>query len=228
MPPVAPPAAPTGPTLPQPGVSYPQDPINPAPQPLKPHQDFSTDYLNQIAPKDTQKTVNRFAVFGMIAGFIVLAIFAVFLISGGGKPNYSTQTKTVSSRLTALHDVTKTQQPRLKETEISTMNATLTASLASMQSSLAAATSQKTPSGTTAESRKYSDKLNATLEDAHLIGTLDRTYATQMTYELTLLKGQLQRLKSAASRKSVTEYYDSNVGTLDAAIKQFSEFTASK
>ena len=171
----------------------------------------------------------------MIIAVIVVAIFAVILFSGGGTPDFSRQAKTVQARLATLQSISKTQQKNLKENDISSMNATLSTSLGSMDASLTQLLKTKgiKPStSTTSEVAKaekiYSEKLANKFNDAYLTGTLDRSYATEMVYQLTILKSQMQKLKTVSNSKSVGDFYTTNSATLDFAIKQFSEFAASK
>lgn len=217
--------------LPSPALT---DPVSQPSQP-GPSREYTVDYLNQIAPASHQKTLSKFAVFGMIIAVVVVAVFAVMLLLGGGAPNFSVQAKTVQARLTTLQDVTKAQQKNLKENDISSMNATLSTSLASMDAGLTQLLKTKgikpstNTSSSIAKSEKiYSEKLASKFNDAYLTGTLDRSYASEMIYQLAILKSQMQKLKTVSNSKSVSEFYTTNITTLDAATKQFSEFAASK
>lgn len=113
------------------------------------------------------------------------------------------------------------------------MNATLKTSLLSMDSDLSTiltARGLKTTDAalTTAKTNEktYLTTLTSTLNDAYLTGTLDRSYATQMAYELTILESKLQSLKSSANSTSVTDFYNRNIPTLNTAIDAFSNFTS--
>lgn len=195
---------------------------------------YPIDYLNQIAPSAQQRTINRFALVGIIISVLVVMGFGLFMTLGGGTPNTSAQSAIIQERLRTLKQVSKEQQPHLKENEISSMNATLTASITSMDAELASLLSSSGKAVKVADRPKeekevaYYGALSKKLNDAYLLGTLDRSYATEMTYQLTILKGQLQKLRSIAKSKSVTEYYTKNVETLDTIIKRFSEFQGTK
>lgn len=199
----------------------------------EPDTSFPVDYLNEIAPKQQPVQMNRFAVFGLIGGVLLLA-FAIIMMMVNSQPNYTKQAQTTLARIETLQAATKEQQSRLTENELSSMNTTLTTSLGSMgtelKSSLKDAKIKTELVGDAKKTEKaYSDKLSKTLEDAYLTGSLDRVYAREMSYQLSILKSYLQKLKTASgNRKAIADYVATNSKTLDAATKSFSNFTSTK
>ena len=199
----------------------------------EPDTSFPVDYLNEIAPKQQPVQMNRFAVFGLIGGVLLLA-FAIVMMMVNSQPNYTKQAQTTLARIETLQAATKEQQSRLTENELSSMNTTLTTSLGSMgtelKSSLKDAKIKTELIGDAKKTEKaYSDKLSKTLEDAYLTGALDRVYAREMSYQLSILKSYLQKLKTASgNRKAIADYVATNSKTLDAATKSFSNFTSTK
>ena len=199
----------------------------------EPDTSFPVDYLNEIAPKQQPVQMNRFAVFGLIGGVLLLA-FAIVMMMVNSQPNYTKQAQTTLARIETLQAATKEQQSRLTENELSSMNTTLTTSLGSMgtelKSSLKDAKIKTELVGDAKKTEKaYSDKLSKTLEDAYLTGSLDRVYAREMSYQLSILKSYLQKLKTASgNRKAIADYVATNSKTLDAATKSFSNFTSTK
>jgi hypothetical protein len=199
----------------------------------EPDTSFPVDYLNEIAPKQQPVQINRFAVFGLIGGVLLLAFSAVMMMVNS-QPNYTKQAQSTLARIETLQAATKEQQSRLTENELSSMNTTLTTSLGSMgtelKSSLKDAKIKTELLGDAKKTEKaYSDKLSKTLEDAYLTGSLDRVYAREMSYQLSILKSYLQKLKTASgNRKAIADYVATNSKTLDAATKSFSNFTSTK
>lgn len=199
----------------------------------EPDTSFPVDYLNEIAPKPQPVQMNRFAVFGLIGGVLLLAFSAVMMMINN-QPNYTKQAQSTLARIETLQAATKEQQSRLTENELSSMNTTLTTSLGSMgtelKSSLKDAKIKTELVGDAKKTEKaYSDKLSKTLEDAYLTGSLDRVYAREMSYQLSILKSYLQKLKTASgNRKAIADYVATNSKTLDAATKSFSNFTSTK
>lgn len=199
----------------------------------EPDTSFPVDYLNEIAPKQQPVQMNRFAVFGLIGGVLLLA-FVIIMMMVNSQPNYTKQAQSTLARIETLQAATKEQQSRLTEKELSSMNTTLTTSLGSMgtelKSSLKDAKIKTELVGDAKKTEKaYSDKLSKTLEDAYLTGSLDRVYAREMSYQLSILKSYLQKLKTASgNRKAIADYVATNSKTLDAATKSFSNFTSTK
>ena len=199
----------------------------------EPDTSFPVDYLNEIAPKPQPVQINRFAVFGLIGGVLLLA-FSVVMMMVNSQPNYTKQAQSTLARIETLQAATKEQQSRLTENELSSMNTTLTTSLGSMgaelKSSLKDAKIKTELVGDAKKTEKaYSDKVSKTLEDAYLTGSLDRVYAREMSYQLAILKSYLQKLKTASgNRKAIADYVATNSKTLDAATKSFSNFTSTK
>ncbi len=194
-------------------------------------QEYSIDYLNKIAPQQ-QKTVNRFAVFGLIGAVIFSAIFAVMLMSNSGAPSANSQLLPVSERITTLQTVSAAQQTELNEVQIAEANAALSSALTSMSTDMGKLlTARKLKTGTKAQvatETAYAASLSKTLSDAYQRGTLDRTYTTQMTYELSVLRGKLTKLKQGSKAKDITDFCDSGIANIDTVLKAYSSFNATK
>lgn len=194
---------------------------------------FSVDYLNQIAPPMPQKTINRFAVFGMIAGVIALGVFLMVVMTGSGRPDVSSQTKLIQARIATLQSVTAEQQKHLKQNELVSVNATLSTTLTSMMSSLddlkKAQGIKSVPLVQSTTEKAYQTSLSGKFNDAYLTGTLDRTYAGEMAYQLAILKSMVQKLTSISpNSQSIKTFHESSIPSIDVASKQFSDFSASK
>lgn len=232
QPPQAPPLAP-----PPPPQTMQQQPYAPAPGPVTPlpgaapEGSYSVDYLNTIAPQAQPKAVSKPLVFGFIGGIIALFGFVVFVMMGGLNPSATTLSFEVQDRLITLQTVTEEQQPRLNANKLSSLNVTLNTSFTSMNAELTpmidAKKSKPGNKPRSEEEQVYLAKLSGTLEDAYLTGNLDRTYSSEISYELTILKSKLQKLRTSTKTKAMQEYYTKHSATLDATIEQLSEYNAS-
>ena len=225
------------PVAPAPSAYPTPAPLGGAPTPLpsgtQPDQ-YSVDYLNQIAPRE-QKTVNRFAVFGLIGGVLMALVAAIVIMANAGGPDFSSQAKSIQSRITTLQTVADAEQPNLKENAISEANSALSSALTSMNADLTALmktkgikASSKSSATITKSEKAYADALQKKLDDSYQRGTLDRTYTTQMTYELTLLRSKLLKLKNTANSKSVTAFCNTAVTNIETVLKAYSNFSATK
>ena len=236
-----PPVAPAGwqqQGTPQAPTTYPQQPApaqTPAefsPAPGVAESNYSIDYLNQIAPKET-KTVNRFAVIALIAGVLISALFGMILLSNSGGPSANEQLAPLSLRIATLKTVTANQQKHLNENQINEANAALNSSLTTMSTGIETIMKDRklksSEKSAAAKSEKtYSETLSKTLDDSYQRGTLDRTYTSQMTYELTVLKSKLATLKRSTKNKELTEFATSSSADIDTVLKAYSSFEATK
>ncbi|NCU38337.1 hypothetical protein EOL96_04755 [Candidatus Saccharibacteria bacterium] len=224
------------PQNPQPQDTPPQQ-QPPQPQPLgspaqseqQAPQTYGIDYLNQIAPP-TQKRINKFAVFGLIGGVLAAVVFAVILIANSGGPDLSTQAKAISGRIATLQSVTDAQQPRLKETALNEANATLSTALSSMETEFAALLKERkiTTKSVVSTEKTYAATLTKKLDDSYQRGTLDRTYPSQMTYELTLLRSKIKKFDQTANSKSIGEFSDTAITNIDAILAAYARSSATQ
>lgn len=196
---------------------------------------YPVDYLNQIATPLQAKKINPVILFSLIAVILLVAGVALFfLIKSSGPPNASAQLYSLQARLETLAKVTKEQGPRLTQNKISGINGTLGATIQSMQTNVKTymdtkgIKDSKASAATKKTETPYYDKLSQTLNDAYLTGTLDRTYVSEMTFQVTILKSKLQQLKSTARSTSFNEFYDKNLPTLDTIIEQLNTFQSTK
>lgn len=194
-------------------------------------QEYSIDYLERIAPKE-QKTVNKFAVFGLIGAVIISAVFALIVIVNPGGTGTNTLLPSIAARVSTLQDVVKEQQPRLTGSDLSSANAALGSALSTMNTDLTAAIKErklKKPSKTTiTKEAAYKSSLSTKLEGAHQKGMLDRTYLSQMTYELTVLKSQLAKLKRSTTSKSLKTLCDSAITNIETILTSYQASDVSK
>lgn len=191
---------------------------------------YSIDYLNSIAPKQ-QKTVNRFAVFGLIGAVLVSVVVALVLIANSGGPSINDQLPALQARISTLHDVTEVQQPHLSENQISEANAALTSSLASLDANIQAIMKERKVKELSKKSnpqKTAADALAKTLNDAYQRGTLDRTYTTNMTYHLTLLETQVKKLRKSTKNTEIVEFCDSALSSIELILKSYASFDATK
>lgn len=206
-------------------------PLPDASQQLTPQQrqEYSIDYLNEIAPKQ-QKTVNKFAVFGLIGGVLLAVVAAVAMLASSGGPDLKTQAKDIQGRIATIQAVSDAQQAHLKEPVLSEANATLSTTLSSMSTEFTALLKTRkivvTKSVLPAE-KTYAETLTKKLDDSYQRGTLDRNYPTQMTYELTILRSKIRKFRSEASSKTVSAFCDTATKNIDTILGAYTKYNAS-
>lgn len=229
-PPVTPPSQPGGwaPLPEQP----PQAPVAPSTFDAQPavsaHDALGEHYLNEIAVTEPVH-INKFAIIGLIGGVLVLLVVILAIMMNSGGPSLSTQAKSVNGRVNTLKTVVGDQQKHLADNTLSTANATLSSVLTTISSDLASVMKDKkialSSAAGTAE-KSYAAALTKKLDDAYQRGTLDRTYAPQMVYELSTLRTKLIAMKKSSSSKSIRTFCDESVANLDAIITSFKEFSS--
>ena len=210
----------------QPAQSYTQ----PQQQPTS-SANYGVDYLNQIAPQE-QKRVNRFSVIALIGGVLISALFGIILIASSGGPSVNDQLVPIAARIATLKAVTEDQQEHLRETQISEANAALGSSLASMNTSATTILKDRklklSDTSTTGKQEKtYKTALAKTLDDSYQRGTLDTIYTSQMTYELTVLKTKLTKLKRSTKSETLTSFADDGITNIDTILKAYDNFASS-
>lgn len=221
---------------PAPGAYAPQ-PQGPAAAPAADNAavgQFPVDYLNQISGGNQVKKAKPALVFGLIGGVLLLVAGALFfLIQSAAPPNVGSQVYALQARIETLSAITEEQGKYLTQSELSTINSTLNASLTSMKTGLTTyakgltSSTKGTSAAKTAESTYYK-ALSKKLEDAYLVGTLDRTYTTELQYELSILKSMMQRIKTTAKSSTYNSFYSNNTTSIDTVTGLLSSFQSTK
>lgn len=151
----------------------------------------------------------------MIAGVIALGVFLMVVMTGSGRPDVSSQTKLIQARIATLQSVTAEQQKHLKQNELVSVNATLSTTLTSMMSSLndlkKAQGIKSVPLVQSTTEKAYQTSLSGKFNDAYLTGTLDRTYAGEMAYQLAILKVWSKLTSISPNSQSIKTFHESSI-----------------
>jgi len=193
-----------------------------------PGQALGEGYLNEIATTEPVR-VHKFAIIGLIVGVLVLLIVALSILMNSGGPSLSTQAKFIDGRMNSMKTIASANQKHLQDNNISEANTTLSTLLTSISSSLTNTMKDRKITLSTAVSpteKTYATALTKKLDDAYQRGTLDRTYAPQMVYELSILRSKLVAMKNSSSSTTVIAFSKDAVTNLDAIIATFKEFSS--
>lgn len=227
-----PPSNPTPPTQAGGWTPQPQTPIAPSAFDTTPQtsaQPLGEHYLDQIAATEPVP-VHKFAMLGIIGGVLVLVIvFIAIMMGGNNTPSLGTQAKAVNSRIATIATIADDQQKHLGDSTLSAANVMLSSILTTMATDLTANMKEKKIALTSTVSKveqAYASTLSAKLDDAYQRGTLDRTYAPQMVYELTVLRSKLTVMKNIASSKSTKEFCTTSITSLTTIIEKFQAFSS--
>lgn len=195
-------------------------------------EQYSIDYLNKIAPKE-QRTVNKFAVFGLIGGVLALVVFAFMIFSQSKGPDVNSSIPAIDARIQTLKSVTSTEQNHLTENALSEANASLSSALGTMDTDLQAIMKSRglkklSDKAATSSEKSYLTNLTNKFDGEYQKGTLDRNYAAQMTYELSLLRTQIARLKKLSTNSTLQSFTDSSLKSIDLTLKSYANYNATQ
>lgn len=214
-----------------------QQTYNPAPQPLNtfpayasnPNDDYNTvDYLNRIAPQE-QRTVNRVAMIALVGAVITSIIVVLIMIINPGAPDTNSLVQPIRDRTDTLEKVVNENEGRLSQTEIAEANTALDSTLTTIQTHLDAIIKErKIQKKPTKVEKDYLAALQKKLNDSYQKGKLDSGYTTAMTYELTILKSQINKLKKTSDSKSIRSFCDESIKNLDLVLKAYHDFASTK
>ena len=218
--------------------SVPQNQLSPIQsynQSLNNENPYTVEYLNSIAPKPPVSFWTKGKL--MLVAFVVLGgALASFLLlnnSGGSTTNSQAVTK-LYYNISQMQTISTNYQKRLRNPDIVALNAGLTSSLASSQTSLynymeskkieiLKESKAKKTQLYTSVAEEY-EKLDKELDEAFLKTSLDETYARDVGYQLSIIKSLATRLKDRLRTKTADATLDPIIANLEISIKSFSDY----
>jgi hypothetical protein len=189
------------------------------------------NYLDTIAAKPAAKTMNPLLLWGLIGGVLLLLVVSFSLISSLGHSSPDTLT-TFAAQLSKLKTLSQNAQGNIKNSELRTLNSSLTLVLTNANHDLAEPLklqkidlNKKDNKAVTAVAAEVSD-LKDRLEDARLNAVYDRTYAREITFYLKTLHSEMSQLYTSTSSKSLKSALKATNNNLSPIEQQFSAFNA--
>jgi hypothetical protein len=191
---------------------------------------YSIDYLNQIAPQPKKSGIkDKFFLLIIGGGILVAIVVGLIMLSGGGTASPTQKMQTLAARMTTLQTIASTAQKNLKSSDLRSTNSSLTIFLTNANRDIV--TPYKTNNVDVAKIDKKitaaesGDALKQKLEDARLNAVFDRTYAREMSYQLDTVVALMKDIYANTSSKSLKEFLDSTNKNLQPIIKQFTDFS---
>ena len=213
----------------------PTTPVDPLP-PIQTagSQEYPVDYLNQISQKQQKPGgPNKLVmIVAIVVGLLAVVIFLASMFSDKG-PSVVNQTTALRARFLSLSDVSKENQSHLKDSRMYVGNTNLNTFLLSASSQIAEPAKKvgipnmekaKPTKETEASEEKLVAKLNAGFSDAALNGSIDRTYAREMNYQLNKLQDMINDLHAKTKAKEMRAYLEATSKNLTVTQKTFAEF----
>ena len=212
---------------------YPNDQQQP---PYQPQPTTPVDYLNQIAPQPAKKSPFNGLVLklAIIGGALILVVIILAVTVNSIASSQRTPVETLASRLTATEEIADDAQPKLKSSQLRSLNSNLSIYFTNTNRDITEPlTNLKMKSADIDKTIIAKETATATgitdrLEDARLNVDFDRTYAREMAYQLdTLLNAmqQVSRTTQSTSMKSFVAGAYKNLKPTQEAFAAYNEAT---
>ena len=195
---------------------------------------YTVEYLNSIAPQQKVSfwTKGKLALVSFIGLALILSIWLI-AVSGGRDTSANADALRVFYGLSDTNSLAKKYQGRLKNAELSALNASFSTSTTSDVKDLETVIldhkmiipDEKTQADSQPykEATKIYEDLDAVLSDAYLNTTLDSVYAREMSYRLSIIKMATSELSGRMKSDSATKALDKIIANLETVIKGFDE-----
>lgn len=189
---------------------------------------YSIDYLNQIAPPEKKPLFDRKIIFLLIGGGVLAVIALVFILLGGSSSTQKIQT--LAARLQTLQSIVDESQRTIKSSSLRTTSSNLSIYLTSANRDIAGPLQTYGLSSETLDKKivaaENGAELKKTLEDARLNAVFDRTYAREMSYQLATVTSLMQEIYNSANSTSLKSYLETTEANLTPIKKQLADFNA--
>jgi predicted outer membrane protein len=216
-----PPQAPAPAPSPTPYVGQPSAPTG-----------LPTDYLNQIAPQAPKKPAFFFGIrrLVIIGAALVALVIVIAVVLGNISASKKDPLEHLSARLIATQAVVIAAQPNLKSSALRSLNSNLNLYMTNTNRDItapltAAGINIKSPNKSIVASESTT-ALSARLEDARLNAVFDRTYAREMTYQLSTLMTLMNQIYTSTSNVGLKTFLKSAYDNLKPTQSSFANFTA--
>jgi uncharacterized protein (UPF0333 family) len=195
-------------------------------------QQYSIDYLNQIAPQPKKSGLNDKKFLFLVGGGLLVAIIVgIFILSsGGGSTGPKGKMQTLAARLLTLQTISNTAQKNIKSGKLRSANSSLTIFLTNANRDAV------DPLAKNGVEIKGIDKkitaaeagtdLSGKLEDARLNAVFDRTYAREMGYQLDTVAVLMKDIYANTKSKSLKDFLVGTDNNLEPIKKELYDFNA--
>lgn len=162
---------------------------------------------------------------------IALLVFVLTLTNNGSGPTQKMQT--FAARVQSLEKITADAQQNIKSNDLRGTNSNLTLFLTNTDQNMTTPLKNNNVDTTKidptvlASVKSDGDALTAKLEDARLNAVFDRTYAQEMSYQLSTLRTLMSSIYTSSNSKSLKDFLQTTDSTLVPIQKQLNSFNDS-
>lgn len=200
----------------------------------------NVDYLNQISAstKPTTKSNSLLSSKPLIIGLIAAAVLSIIIIIVGIINNNSTSDTSLLTqlglRLDNLNAAIETYNPHIKSSSLRSSGVSLASVLESTSLNLKPILEQEKIDLDKADKKvlesetTLSDSFNNSLEAGKLNGILDRTYASEMALQISLLISLESELYNHTKDDSLKSILSSSFDNLKTLYPNFNDFSDTK
>lgn len=200
-------------------------------QPNQPNQpQYSIDYLNQIAPKQNGSGRSNKLFFGVLGlGLLLIIGFAIVLVSSARGPSEITQMETLAAKFKSLQTITDNAGRNISDDNLQSINANLDTQLTNINQNISVPLKknginiQKLPKNITDSASLAT--VTTKLADAKLNAVYDRTYASEMSFQLSEVFIMMREISNGSKSQSMHAFITTAISNLQPIDQQLTNFT---
>lgn len=168
--------------------------------------------------------------FGVIGlGLVLVIVFAIMLISSGHGPSQTTRMETMAARFQALQKITDTAGQNIGDDNLQSINANLDTELNNINQQIVTplknnGINAKALPQTIVKAESLTDTTSK-LADAKLNAVYDRTYASEMSFQLSELFVLMREINNGSNSRSMRAFIKTATDNLQPIDTQLSNFT---
>jgi hypothetical protein len=177
----------------------------------------NSNYLSEIAaapPPKQSVWPKRLAIIGGGIALLVALVFIVMNAASDPKPSVVADANAAYGRAATLNTLTDSFNDYFDSSELRAVTAEMQGILASFRSNVTVileANGVKNPEAPATEAA-YLDELDQKFRDARILGNLERTYVSEMSYQIEMLRAMLFGLENKLTvidqRKFISNTYE--------------------
>lgn len=203
-----------------------QPELPPPQQPMQPPDPVPVNYLDQIASPEKKPGLSNKLFFALVGGGLIMAaLFAILIFNSGSNPTKDLQALAI--KLNNLTRVVEESHEKIKDSKLRSINSSLSIYLTNTTRDIA----EPLAAGNIKLKKEDVDPdaavLDEALENARLNATFDRTYASEMRYQLETTSILMNRIYKSTNKKSIKAFLENSSKDLDSLYKQLEMYSAS-
>ena len=198
------------------------------------------EYLNQISMQNrpvkksgvSKLLSSKIFLVSMIGVILLILIIIVGSILGGGKGGDKNLSFALKLHLDNTEEVIQDYQPNVKSSDLRSSSASLYSVLSNTNRELTDYITEKynykesdVSESIVSDAELARDELETGLFNAKIGGTLDRTYALKMAYEISLIKSEEAKIINSTKNSDLAGILTTSYNSLENLYNKFNDFS---